>query len=683
MNKLYKIAIAALCLSALSAAAVPARRGPVTVKQPDGTYITVCKTGDEFNHFTTTSDGILLTTNADGIYCYGRLSVSGVVESTGIKAVDAELRSTLPAEAVHFNMQEAMALRRASGLQRRASGNTALGRGEKTFPAMGDVNALILLVEYKDVKFTLDDPYRYFNDMLNKEGFSEYGGTGSCKDYFLDNSNGQFRPHFDVYGPITLSKNRSYYGGNVKGEDAAPREMVSEACELADKEIDFSRYDNDGDGYVDNVFVFYAGQGEADYGPADSVWPHSWNLNPSLTLDNVIISQYACSNEWQEDTPGGIGTFVHEFSHVMGLPDLYSTTYAYPLVCTPGGYSVLDYGPYNNDGRTPPSYSVFERNAMGWLVPEVLSEPANVTLGEIQESNKGYIIPTAKDTEFYLLENRQKKGWDAYLPGHGMLIWHVDYNATTWTQNTVNNDKSHQGVDLCEADGRDSKNQRTQGDAFPGSANVTRYQPRWWTGGTASIKLSGITETEGRISFAMEEAEAPGDYLSVYDVVNGTSNTTTNVKVRGYIVGYAKSTFTEKSVEFSAPATVESNIVLADSETETYYANCIPVQLMAASDARNALNLKTNPGMLGAYVELYGDLERYMLVNGLKSVREYTILSNGNVSIDEIETSADNNDNDNAEWFNLQGMRVSPESTSDGIYIRRTANSAEKVTIKR
>ena len=221
MNKLYKIAIAALCLSALSAAAVPARRGPVTVKQPDGTYITVCKTGDEFNHFTTTSDGILLTTNADGIYCYGRLSVSGVVESTGIKAVDAELRSTLPAEAVHFNMQEAMALRRASGLQRRASGNTALGRGEKTFPAMGDVNALILLVEYKDVKFTLDDPYGYFNDMLNKEGFSEYGGTGSCKDYFLDNSNGQFRPHFDVYGPITLSKNRSYYGGNVKGEDAA------------------------------------------------------------------------------------------------------------------------------------------------------------------------------------------------------------------------------------------------------------------------------------------------------------------------------------------------------------------------------------------------------------------------------------------------------------------------------
>ena len=136
-------------------------------------------------------------------------------------------------------------------------------------------------------------------------------------------------------------------------------------------------------------------------------------------------------------------------------------------------------------------------------------------------------------------------------------------------------------------------------------------------------------------------------------------------------------------MEFSAPATVESNIVLADSETETYYANCIPVQLMAASDARNALNLKTNPGMLGAYVELYGDLERYMLVNGLKSVREYTILSNGNVSIDEIETSADNNDNDNAEWFNLQGMRVSPESMSDGIYIRRTAKSAEKVTIKR
>ncbi len=243
--------------------------------------------------------------------------------------------------------------------------------------------------------------------------------------------------------------------------------------------------------------------------------------------------------------------------------------------------------------------------------------------------------------------------------------------------------QSHQGVDLCEADGRDSKNQRTQGDAFPGSANVTRYQPRWWTGGTASIKLSGITETEGRISFAMEEAEAPGDYLSVYDVVNGTSNTTTNVKVRGYIVGYAKSTFTEKSVEFSAPATVESNIVLADSETETYYANCIPVQLMAASDARNALNLKTNPGMLGAYVELYGDLERYMLVNGLKSVREYTILSNGNVSIDEIGRLPTTMTTTMPNGSTCRACACLPESTSDGIYIRRTANSAEKVTIKR
>ncbi len=509
MNKLYKIAIAALCLSALSAAAVPARRGPVTVKQPDGTYITVCKTGDEFNHFTTTSDGILLTTNADGIYCYGRLSVSGVVESTGIKAVDAELRSTLPAEAVHFNMQEAMALRRASGLQRRASGNTALGRGEKTFPAMGDVNALILLVEYKDVKFTLDDPYGYFNDMLNKEGFSEYGGTGSCKDYFLDNSNGQFRPHFDVYGPITLSKNRSYYGGNVKGEDAAPREMVSEACELADKEIDFSRYDNDGDGYVDNVFVFYAGQGEADYGPADSVWPHSWNLNPSLTLDNVIISQYACSNEWQEDTPGGIGTFVHEFSHVMGLPDLYSTTYAYPLVCTPGGYSVLDYGPYNNDGRTPPSYSVFERNAMGWLVPEVLSEPANVTLGEIQESNKGYIIPTAKDTEFYLLENRQKKGWDAYLPGHGMLVWHVDFLQHIWDRNIVNDDQQHQYVDIVEANNLadNGDEDAMAGWTWPGIegktsfTDSTRPSMRTWSGDALKLPITDIAEADGIISF--------------------------------------------------------------------------------------------------------------------------------------------------------------------------------------
>lgn len=679
MKKVSALIFSALI--ALSASAVPAKRGLRPVRQADGTTVMVERVGDENRHFTLNQDGALLR-KVNGIYRLADISDNGTL-------IDA-------AAPVYFSSEDVQRRIAATNVAATATEQSGpkihrvaqIGKfPDSDFPGQGSPKALVILVEYSDVKFTLDDPHTYFSEMLSKEGFSSYGATGSCLEYFIESSMGNFAPEFDLYGPVTLSRTRSYYGGNdAYDQDSNPEQMVIEACRQLDATVDFTKYDCNGDGYIDNVFVFYAGQGEASYGDEDTVWPHSANISEwgyNIKLDGVRLGRYACTNEWEQNRPDGIGTFVHEFSHVLGLPDLYHT--AAMANFTPGTWSVMDYGPYNNNGMTPPAYSSFERNAMGWITPEELVlEDGQVTLPDLRTSNKAYCLTNPSNPrEFYLFENRQQQGCDKYLPGHGMLIWHVDYNATTWTQNTVNNDKSHQGVDLCEADGRDSKNQRTQGDAFPGSANVTRYQPRWWTGGTASIKLSGITETEGRISFAMEEAETPGDYLSVYDVVNGTSNTTTNVKVRGYIVGYAKSTFTEKSVEFSAPATVESNIVLADSETETYYANCIPVQLMAASDARNALNLKTNPGMLGAYVELYGDLERYMLVNGLKSVREYTILSNGNVSIDEIETSADNNDNDNAEWFNLQGMRVSPESMSDGIYIRRTAKSAEKVTIKR
>lgn len=494
---------------------VPAKRDLFTVVQPDGTTLQVRKVGDEHRHFLLTADGMVLAKNADGAYCYASMSESGVLESTGVSAVDAHKRNAIPTEALHIS--NTGMLSKAKFAPRRIP-QTGVGLCETGFPSKGEPHVLIVLVQYQDVKFTLDDPKAYFSALLNEEGFSLYGGTGSCKDYFRDNSNGQFVPHFDLYGPVTLPEKRSYYGGNnsYTGEDNNPEMMVVHAINSLDPDVDFSIYDNDGDGYVDNVYVFYAGVGEASSYEDDAVWPHSYDLEYAdlmFEVDGVKVNHYACSNEWESNNvPTGIGTFVHEFSHVMGLPDLYHTEDAYASY-TPGAYSVLDYGPYNNDGRTPPAYSIYERNAMGWMEPEVIDAAMEGRLEHILDSNKGYIIPTDDNEEFFLLENRQQTSWDKYIPGHGMLIWHIDYDRTHFEYNTVNNNRSHQYVDIEEAGGRTSSydSDILAAYTFPGAAGVTSFTDdttpsmRSWSGARLNLPLTEIAETDGVITFLVAD----------------------------------------------------------------------------------------------------------------------------------------------------------------------------------
>ena len=163
----------------------------------------------------------------------------------------------------------------------------------------------VVLVEYQDVKFNLSDPKDYFTRLLNEEGFSDYYATGSARDWFINSSNGMFKPEFEIMGPVTLQKNQEYYGGNdAYGQDNAPQRMVIEACRQLNTTVDFSRFDRDGDGYIDNVFVVYAGRGEASGGSSDCVWPHAWTLNAAepgsiYTFDNVRLNRYACCNEWE------------------------------------------------------------------------------------------------------------------------------------------------------------------------------------------------------------------------------------------------------------------------------------------------------------------------------------------------------------------------------------------------
>ncbi|MDE7385605.1 MAG: M6 family metalloprotease domain-containing protein [Muribaculaceae bacterium] len=530
-----------LCLSSV---AVPARRNIFTVTQPDGTELRVKRIGDEHMHIMLTDDNKLIT-EEDGAYYFSILDSKSMTVNTRVLATPASRRADIdPAVMMTLDEQSLPALRAARAASRpsRAIAQSGLGRFTSNFPRTGKIRSLVILVQYKDTKFTLSDPYSYFNNMLNQEGFSEYNGTGSARDYFLFNSNSQFDPDFDVFGPYTLKNNRSYYGGNDSdGYDKLPEEMVVEACKGLASQINFADYDLDNDGYVDNVFVIYAGEGEASGGPENSVWPHAWELSSAgkaFKLNGKTIDSYGCTNEWVDNRPDGVGTFVHEFSHVMGLPDLYATDYSSAV--TPGEWSVLDYGPYNNDGCTPPNYSIFERNAMGWCEPTVLDGPDSVTLRDITLTNEGCIIPTTKTNEFFLLENRQQTGWDTYLPGHGMLIWHVDFNQQVWDSNEVNNTASHMYVELEKADGT-SSSYNISGWSFPGTSgktsftNTTKPSMKTWNGTNIDMPITNIAEKNSIITFDVAGGKAPIDSPEFVGkpTINGDRVTVTWAAVNG------------------------------------------------------------------------------------------------------------------------------------------------------
>lgn len=310
-----------------------------------------------------------------------------------------------------------------------------------------------------------------------------------------------------------------YYGANSGGRtDVKAHEMVTDAARILKEndEIDFSQYDTNGDGIVDNIVIIYAGKGESDKGGDSSVWPHSSSLSLRdfnvTKYDGVKLDHYACINELASTSPKptGIGGFLHEFSHVLGLPDLYATNGA--SILTPGQYSIMDNGSYNNLDRTPPAYSAYERLALDWVEPEEIYESGEYQLEHILTSNQVYMISNDDDpNEFFLFENRQKKGWDEYLPGHGMLVWHIKYQRNEFEMNTPNNDGKKQLIDIEEADNVLSDETRA-GDPFPGTSNITSFgyltapALKFWEDDAPQpgVEIYNIAEKNGKITFYAE-----------------------------------------------------------------------------------------------------------------------------------------------------------------------------------
>ncbi len=492
-----------MCLVTVASVAGPARKGVwKSLRLEDGSEVRAELQGDEFGHFWSTEDGARYVEAREG-GLYEEASLESIVE-----------RASMMRQAMTGRTAEA-----TRSLMRRVV------VGGDHDPYVGSKKCLIILANFADVKFEADHDWDYYNRMANEIGFSDSSGNiASVRDYFLDQSYGQLDISFDVVGPVDLANGYAYYGGDNLYRHA--HEMAREACAYAEAQgIDFSLYDWDGDGEVEQVYVIYAGHGAADWTDQDTVWPHTSFLEQTsggkLLYDGVYINTYACSCELSgkavSGKADGIGSMCHEFSHCMGLPDMYDTSYINYGMCF---WDLMDSGSYNgsNCGYIPAGYTSYERMYCGWLDPVELTEETQVDgMRGLTEGGEAYIVYNGSTRdEYYLLENRVLSGFDSGLYGDGLLILHVDFNSNIWALNMVNTTGYGNTHERCTVIPSDNDFEYTSsgiaGDAWPNNGNkkldnTTTPAATAWNANTdreyyMNVSISGIRKMQdGTISF--------------------------------------------------------------------------------------------------------------------------------------------------------------------------------------
>ena len=443
--------------------AIPAKKSWKVVSQSDGTTIRVSQAGDEHLHYYITEDNVPLYKVADNRYCYLTIE-NGKLHNSGVLAHESAARSAKELQVMNTIHDLAPIARQMAAKKRSAA--KRCGRPDR-LPSKDDISvfkgskkALVILAAFSDKSFSKGDDaiVKFYDEVLNQEGYSQNGAAGSVHDYFKDMSRGEFDLTFDIVGPVKVSKSATYYGGPspIMGGADHIGEFITEAIKKADEncDIDWKKYDWDDDGEVEQVFVLYAGYGQATGGPTGTIWPNAWTLDEALqnsdgnggfSIDGVFINQYACSNELYLDSgtvPMGLGVFCHEFSHCMGLPDMYDTNYG--STPTMGDWDLLAGGSYNGPqgiGWCPAGWTSYERAYAGWLeLTELKAGDIIKGMTSLEEADgKAYVIynDNHKD-EYYLLENHKGMGWDKYTPENGLLIIHVDYDKDLFDNNIVN-----------------------------------------------------------------------------------------------------------------------------------------------------------------------------------------------------------------------------------------------------
>lgn len=458
----YLIVLVTFFFLSLQLFAVPADTTMKIKRQSDSRLLNYYLIGDEFVNFGRSLDGYTLLLNANGDYCYAYHNENGDLLPSNHIASNQNLRTKAENDFL-ITIDKYLTFSQTQITNKKAP----FQKIETNYPTVGQNNLLIVLVSFADRSFTFtrDD----FDSLAAQPGYSRNGATGSVKDYYYDVSFGQLELNPVVVGPYTLSQPMAYYGATGPSfSDINPKEMVAEACALANNEVDFTQFDMNNDGIVDAVHVIFAGAGEASTGEDDAIWPHRWSFYPSdefnIEFDGVRLKDYSCSAEIMGAGMDGIGTICHEFGHVLGLPDLYDTDYEGSGGQATGinTWSIMASGSYNNFSNTPASFTAYEKYCLNWLQLDTLEVAGEYVLPPLMDSNKAYIITSPYSDEFFIFENRRRISWDTYIPNDGGLIYHVkqegDYN--------INSNPNYQKYDIEEAD-RDDSESTLANDVFP------------------------------------------------------------------------------------------------------------------------------------------------------------------------------------------------------------------------
>lgn len=531
--------------------AAKAHTALTTITQSDGSQLTIRLHGDEHFSWYSTADDVLLVQVGSNYYV-AQVEEDGTLKATPQLAHNAGERGTVEEQVI--NNQDKEKFLNLLNAEPQALAKPIGTVTPAYFPHTGSPKALVILVEFKDVKFKTSDPVATFTHYLKgaegeaaPEANNAYVTNvtkgmvnhGSVSQYFNDMSQGKFIPQFDIVGPVTVSKYSAYYGSNTGGTDANFKEMIAEACKNVSTNVNFADYDQDNDGYIDLVYIIYAGYSESFGGnSADCLWPKSGSAtfnepgtNISLKLKGKMISRYGINNElngtpknWIEGKPllNGIGLFCHEFSHTMGLPDLYPTVEASRVDSqNPEYWDLMDGGEYTYNGYFPTPYSPWEMDVMGWTDPiELGDEAKQVSLNSYATSRTAYKINGEKN-EYLLIQNIQTDGWwrgiTKAFKTTGMLVWRIDYPYDVVSlDNRLNNEIGKPNVMIVPADGYvisdynhgdgkqwtdDQYKASLQGDPFPGTTNKTELLSVVLNKSTLEKPFYNIKEADGVITF--------------------------------------------------------------------------------------------------------------------------------------------------------------------------------------
>lgn len=563
---------------------------PVVVTQKDGTQLTIIGHGDVDCYWFTTLDGVLLYQDGTDYYV-AKVDSEGELVSTNILAHNPDNRNLEEKTAVKAQDRErflagTIKTKRKNAMRREPVSGTRL------FPHSGTPRVLVVLAEFNDTTFTLPDPKKSFNQYLNSTtrphvdyGHREDGNKGSVKQYFTEISFGNFSPVFDVYGPVKLPQNMKYYGD---GKNDRMDRFIPAVCNAINDSVNFADYDQNNDGYVDLIYVIYAGYGANTSGNSqDCIWPKSGAQSFSGSYDGKKIYRYGVNNELMA-YPGAfptapykrinsIGIFCHEFSHCLGLPDFYPAHNVDARVDNQGMeyWSLMDNGEYLNNGYFPPAYTAWEREAMGWFTIDTLLADAEIELLPIDAGGKAYRIMNDNDNtkkEYFILENIQNYQWNGGHYGHGMTINHVAYDnaAFATTSNSVNDVVGKPRMTIVPADGvlgtsyligesaswataadgittRADYNNQHGGDPFPGTSDMTEANDTMglvnfqvYTGEKLNKALMDIQENNGIITFKyIHDFE---DYLTAINTITTQPNISDGkiFSIDGRLVGINK-----------------------------------------------------------------------------------------------------------------------------------------------